>query len=120
MSRNRIRPTRGSRLAAGVAAATTALLATALTPTAGAVTPTAGAAERPSRATAIADAATALAHEAARLGLTSAEGTGVRDVVIDADGGRHVRYDRPNRRPAGLGGAIGIQSAPARSEPRAG
>ncbi|MFC5203231.1 M4 family metallopeptidase [Streptomyces kaempferi] len=115
MSRNRIRPTRGSRLAAaGVAAATTALLATALTPTATALTPTAGAgaAGRPSRATAIADAATALVREAARLGLTSAEGTSVRDVVIDADGGRHVRYDRTYRRLPVLGGDFVVHLAP--------
>ncbi len=73
-----------------MAAAATALLAAALTPTA-------GAADRPSRATAIDNAAAALVKEAARLGLTSAEGTSVRDVVVDADGGQHVRYDRTYR-----------------------
>lgn len=106
MSRIRIRPTRGSRLAAaGVAAATTALLATALTPTAGATV-------RPSRATAVGNAAAALVHEAARLGLTSAEDTSVRDVVVDADGGQHVRYDRTYHRLPVLGGDFVVHLAP--------
>ncbi|MFF4971360.1 M4 family metallopeptidase [Streptomyces sp. NPDC001083] len=106
MSRSRIRPTRGSRLAAaGATAAATALLATALAPAA-------GAAGRPSRATAIADAAAALVRQAGRLGLTSAEGTSVRDVVIDADGARHVRYDRTYRRLPVLGGDFVVHLAP--------
>ncbi len=36
-------------------------------------------------------------HQAARLGLTSAQSTTVRDVVVDADGSQHVRYDRTYR-----------------------
>ncbi|MFF3146982.1 peptidase M4 family protein, partial [Streptomyces sp. NPDC057927] len=113
MSRIRIRQTRGTRphtrgsrlAAAGVAAAATALLAAALTPTA-------GAADRPSRATAIDNAAAALVKEAARLGLTSAEGTSVRDVVVDADGGQHVRYDRTYRGLPVLGGDFVVHLAP--------
>ncbi|WP_329368598.1 M4 family metallopeptidase [Streptomyces sp. NBC_01483] len=113
MSRIRIRQTRdtrrhtrSSRLAtAGMAAAATALLAAALTPTA-------GAADRPSRTTAIDNAAAALVKEAARLGLTSAEGTSVRDVVVDADGGQHVRYDRTYRELPVLGGDFVVHLAP--------
>ncbi|MET7780567.1 MULTISPECIES: M4 family metallopeptidase [Streptomyces] len=113
MSRIRIRQTRGARprtrgsrlAAAGVAAAATALLAAALTPTA-------GAAGRPGRATAIDNAAAALVKEAARLGLTSAEGTSVRDVVVDANGGQHVRYDRTYRKLPVLGGDFIVHLAP--------
>jgi Zn-dependent metalloprotease len=97
---------RGSRLAtAGIAAAATGLLAAALTPTA-------NAADLPSRAAALSNAATALVDEAARLGLTSAEGTSVRDVVIDADGSQHVRYDRTYRQLPVLGGDLVVHLAP--------
>ncbi|MFJ4834177.1 M4 family metallopeptidase [Streptomyces sp. NPDC088747] len=96
----------GSRLAlAGIAVAATALLAAALTPTA-------GAADRPTRATALDNAAQVLVEEAARLGLTSAEGTAVRDVVIDADGTQHVRYDRTYRQLPVLGGDFVLHLAP--------
>ncbi|MET8224856.1 M4 family metallopeptidase [Streptomyces sp. NPDC005301] len=96
---------RGSRLAAaGIATVATGLLAAALTPTA-------GAAGRPDRDTAIAQAATALAREAGRLGLTSAEDTHVSDVVVDADGARHVRYDRTYRGLPVLGGDFVVHLA---------
>src|SRR5690242_15885085 len=56
--------------------------------------PAAHADARPTRATAVRNAASALLAHAASLGLTSAEGTSVRDVIVDKDGTQHVRYDR--------------------------
>ncbi|MEU1848572.1 M4 family metallopeptidase [Streptomyces sp. NPDC019990] len=96
---SRIRTVRGSRLAtAGVAVTgTAALLAAALSPTAQAD-------DRPTRSDTIESAGTVLAQRAAELGLTPAQETKVRDVVIDADGTRHVRYDRTYRRLPVLGG----------------
>ncbi|MFD4501839.1 M4 family metallopeptidase [Streptomyces sp. NPDC058457] len=95
---SRTRNTRVSRLAtAGVAATTATLLAAALSPAAHADA-------RPTRATAIADAATALVQHATALGLTSAEGTSVRDVIVDKNGTQHVRYDRTYRQLPVLGG----------------
>jgi Zn-dependent metalloprotease len=101
-----IRPVRGSRLAAaGVAATAAALLAAALSPTA-------GAADKPTRATAVDNAASVLVAQAARLGLTSAQKTEVRDVVIDKDGTQHVRYDRTYRGLPVLGGDFVVHLAP--------
>ncbi|MFF5142236.1 M4 family metallopeptidase [Streptomyces sp. NPDC013157] len=95
---SRTRNTRASRLAtAGVAATTATLLAAALSPAAHADA-------RPTRATALANAAQALVQHAAALGLTSAEGTSVRDVIVDGNGTQHVRYDRTYRRLPVLGG----------------
>ncbi|MFF6912717.1 M4 family metallopeptidase [Streptomyces sp. NPDC012466] len=96
---SRIRHVRGSRLAlAGVAVTgTTALLAAALSPAA-------GAADRPAGASAIEHAEAVLADRAGALGLTSAQETKVRDVVVDEDGTRHVRYDRTYHRLPVLGG----------------
>ncbi|MCL8013505.1 M4 family metallopeptidase [Streptomyces sp. AS02] len=96
---SRIRPhIRGSRLAKGGLAVTAAgLLATALSPTAGAD-------DSPTRATALENAASVLADRAASLGLTAAQDTTVRDVVVDADGTQHVRYDRTYRQLPVLGG----------------
>ncbi|WP_031110879.1 M4 family metallopeptidase [Streptomyces sp. NRRL S-146] len=96
---SRIRHVRGSRLAlAGVAVTgTTALLAAVLSPAA-------GAADRPTRSAAIEDAEAVLADRAGALGLTSAQETKVRDVVVDDDGTRHVRYDRTYHRLPVLGG----------------
>ncbi|MEU2422287.1 M4 family metallopeptidase [Streptomyces sp. NPDC007851] len=95
---SRTRNTRVSRLAtAGVAATTATLLAAALSPAAHADA-------RPTRATAIANAAEALLQHAAGLGLTSAEGTSVRDVIVDKSGAQHVRYDRTYRQLPVLGG----------------
>ncbi|SMQ16129.1 griselysin. Metallo peptidase. MEROPS family M04 [Streptomyces sp. Ag82_O1-12] len=96
---SRIRHVRGSRLAlAGVAVTgTTALLAAVLSPAA-------GAADRPTRSAAIEDAEAVLADRAGALGLTSAQETKVRDVVVDDDGTRHVRYDRAYHRLPVLGG----------------
>ncbi|MEU0893425.1 M4 family metallopeptidase [Streptomyces massasporeus] len=96
---SRIRHVRGSRLAlAGVAVTgTTALLAAVLSPAA-------GAADRPTRSAAIEDAEAVLADRAGALGLTSVQETKVRDVVVDDDGTRHVRYDRTYHRLPVLGG----------------
>lgn len=96
---SRIRHVRGSRLAlAGVAVTgTTALLAAVLSPAA-------GAADRPTRSAAIEDAEAVLADRAGALGLTPAQETKVRDVVVDEDGTRHVRYDRTYHRLPVLGG----------------
>ncbi|MGW0609916.1 M4 family metallopeptidase [Streptomyces sp. NPDC002788] len=96
---SRIRHVRGSRLAlAGVAVTGTAALVAA------ALSPTAGAAGRPARAGAIEEAGTVLADRAGALGLTPAQDTKVRDVVVDQDGTRHVRYDRTYHRLPVLGG----------------
>ncbi|MFJ8590444.1 M4 family metallopeptidase [Streptomyces sp. NPDC093598] len=96
---SRIRQIRGSRLAlAGVAVTgATALLGAVLSPAAGAV-------DRPTRSSAIEDAEAVLADRAGALGLTSAQETKVRDVVVDDDGTRHVRYDRTYHRLPVLGG----------------
>ncbi|UOB13097.1 M4 family metallopeptidase [Streptomyces sp. HP-A2021] len=96
---SRIRHVRGSRLAlaGGAATGTAVLLAAALSPTALAE-------ERPTRSEAIDSAETVLADRAAELGLTSAQETKVRDVVVDEDGTRHVRYDRTYHRLPVLGG----------------
>jgi zinc metalloprotease ZmpA len=96
---------RGSRRA-------TAGLATAATLLAGVLSPAADAAERPSRAAALDNAATALADQAASLGLTSAQETSVRDVIVDKDGAQHVRYDRTYRQLPVLGGDFVVHMAP--------
>ncbi|PBC63735.1 peptidase M4 family protein [Streptomyces sp. Tue6028] len=103
---SRTRHIRGSRLAtAGIAATTATLLAAALAPTASAD-------GRPSRATALANAASALVEHATSLGLTSAQDTSVRDVVVDKDGTQHVRYDRTYRQLPVLGGDFVVHLAP--------
>ncbi|NGO12063.1 M4 family metallopeptidase [Streptomyces sp. HC44] len=106
MSRIRQQHIRGSRLATvGISAAATALLA-------GALAPTAVTADRPTRATAIDNATSVLLDQAARLGLTSAQGTKVRDVIVDADGSQHVRYDRTYRQVPVMGGDFVVHLAP--------
>ncbi|MEY9991145.1 Zn-dependent metalloprotease [Streptomyces sp. V4I8] len=103
---SRIRPhIRGSRLAtAGIAAAVAALLATALSPTAGAD-------DSPTRATALENAASVLRDRAGSLGLTAAQDTSVRDVIVDADGTQHVRYDRTYHQLPVLGGDFVVHLA---------
>ncbi|MEU4109565.1 M4 family metallopeptidase [Streptomyces sp. NPDC027717] len=90
---------RGSRrlATAGTAAAAATLLVTALSPAAQA---DAG----PNRATTLADAASILVAHAASLGLTSDQGTSVRDVIVDKDGTQHVRYDRTYHQIPVIGG----------------
>ncbi|MFF4797007.1 M4 family metallopeptidase [Streptomyces sp. NPDC001351] len=105
MSRIRIDVRGSRRLAAlGVAATTASLLAAALSPAAVAD-------EQPTRAGAIANAASALLAHAAGLGLTSDEGTKVRDVIVDKDGTQHVRYDRTYRQLPVLGGDFVVHMA---------
>ncbi|MFD4874923.1 M4 family metallopeptidase [Streptomyces sp. NPDC058420] len=100
------RRVRGSRLAtAGVAVGAATLLAATLAPTA-------HAADRPTRSGAIANAASALVAHAASLGLTASEDTSVRDVIVDADGAQHVRYDRTYRQLPVLGGDFVVHLAP--------
>ncbi|MBR8641542.1 M4 family metallopeptidase [Streptomyces tuirus] len=96
---SRIRQVRGSRPAAVGAAVTgtAALLAATLSPTALAE-------DRPTRSDVIDSAESVLADRAAHLGLSSAQETKVRDVVVDEDGTRHVRYDRTYHRLPVLGG----------------
>ncbi|WP_326843237.1 M4 family metallopeptidase [Streptomyces sp. NBC_01558] len=103
---SRTRHIRGSSLAAaGAAAAAAALLAAALAPTAHADA-------RPTRAAAVTNAAAALVDHATGLGLTSAQDTSVRDVVVDRDGTQHVRYDRTYRHLPVLGGDFVVHLAP--------
>ncbi|MFI7337972.1 M4 family metallopeptidase [Streptomyces sp. NPDC050085] len=103
-----MRPARtASRLTtAGIAAAAATLLAAALAPTAGASDTPA-----PTRAEAVDAAASALADHASALGLTGAQGTSVRDVVVDKDGTQHVRYDRTFRQLPVLGGDFVVHLA---------
>ncbi|MFG3204927.1 M4 family metallopeptidase [Streptomyces sp. NPDC048192] len=99
---------RGSRrlaTTASVAVTTATLLSVALSPTAHADA-------RPTRATAIQNAASALLAHAAGLGLTSAEQTSVRDVIVDGNGTQHVRYDRTYRGLPVLGGDFVVHLAP--------
>ncbi|AJP01904.1 peptidase [Streptomyces cyaneogriseus subsp. noncyanogenus] len=103
---SRIRHVLGSRPALAGTAAATAILLTA------ALAPTAAAAERPSRAEAVENATAALADHADSLGLTPDQRTTVRDVVVDADGAQHVRYDRTYHRLPVLGGDFVVHLAP--------
>ncbi|MEU2924776.1 M4 family metallopeptidase [Streptomyces sp. NPDC007251] len=99
---------RGSRrlaTTAGVAVTTATLLSVALSPTAHADA-------RPTRATAIQNAASALLAHATSLGLTSAEQTSVRDVIVDTNGTQHVRYDRTYHGLPVLGGDFVVHLAP--------
>ncbi|MFJ8195721.1 M4 family metallopeptidase [Streptomyces sp. NPDC096152] len=103
---SRTRHSRGSRLAtAGTAATAATLLAAALSPAAHAD-------DRPTRSTAIQNAASALADHATTLGLTAAQDTTVRDVVVDKDGTQHVRYDRTYKQLPVLGGDFVVHLAP--------
>ncbi|MEU6420636.1 M4 family metallopeptidase [Streptomyces spiralis] len=103
---SRTRHTRGGRLAtAGIAATTATLLAAVLSPAAHAQ-------NGPTRATAIQNAASALLEHATALGLTSAESTTVRDVIVDKDGTQHVRYDRTYDRLPVLGGDFVVHLRP--------
>ncbi|MFE1010505.1 M4 family metallopeptidase [Streptomyces sp. NPDC058794] len=103
---SRIRPVRGSRLT------TAAVTATAASLLVGAPAPTAGAADRPTPATALGNAAAVLVDRAPALGLTPAQETEVRDVIVDADGTQHVRYDRTYRGLPVLGGDFVVHLAP--------
>ncbi|MFF3416970.1 M4 family metallopeptidase [Streptomyces sp. NPDC002698] len=103
---SRIRHIRGSSLATAGAAVTAATLLAA------ALAPAANADSGPTRATAVENAASVLAAHAANLGLTAAQHTTVRDVVVDKDGTQHVRYDRTYRELPVLGGDFVVHLAP--------
>jgi Zn-dependent metalloprotease len=103
---SRIRHVRGARLVLAGTATTTATLLIA------ALAPGAAAADRPTRAAALDHAAAALSDHAAALGLTDAQDTEVRDVVVDEDGTQHVRYDRTYRHLPVLGGDFVVHLAP--------
>jgi Zinc metalloprotease (elastase) len=79
---------------------------------AAALAPAANAEARPTRDTAIENAVSALVAHATDLGLTSAQHTSVRDVVVDKDGTQHVRYDRTYRELPVLGGDFVVHLAP--------
>ncbi|MFJ8631230.1 M4 family metallopeptidase [Streptomyces sp. NPDC093568] len=104
MSRIRVH-IRGARPAtAGVALTVATLLVTTLSPSAGADI-------RPSRADAVENATKALADLAGGLGPTAAQDTRVRDVIVDADGTQHVRYDRTYHQLPVLGGDFVVHLA---------
>ncbi|MGW1914920.1 M4 family metallopeptidase [Streptomyces sp. NPDC002076] len=103
--RQHVRGSRRLATTAGVAVTTATLLSLALSPAAHADA-------RPTRATAIQHAASALLAHAASLGLTSAEGTSVRDVIVDKDGTQHVRYDRTYHGLPVLGGDFVVHLTP--------
>ncbi|MFF0286290.1 M4 family metallopeptidase [Streptomyces sp. NPDC005262] len=93
----------------GIAAAGATLLASALTATTGAA---AAGHPAPSPAAAVRHAEAALTGHATALGLTGAQDTAVRDVVVDKDGSQHVRYDRTYRQLPVLGGDFVVHLAP--------
>ncbi|MFD8200806.1 M4 family metallopeptidase [Streptomyces sp. NPDC003470] len=103
---SRIRRVRGSLPVTGGIAVTAASLLVA------ALVPTAGAAGRPTPAAALDNAAAALADHAVSLGLTGAQDTRVRDVVVDSDGTQHVRYDRTYHELPVLGGDFVVHLSP--------
>ncbi|MEU6119947.1 M4 family metallopeptidase [Streptomyces sp. NPDC047117] len=91
----------------------TSVIATAAAALVAAVLPaTATAQPSPDRAEAIRSADSALAANAADLAVTAAQGTSVRDVVIDPDGSRHVRYDRTFGGLPVLGGDLVVHLSP--------
>ncbi|MFD9636355.1 M4 family metallopeptidase [Streptomyces violascens] len=111
---------RTSRLTtAGVAVTAATLLAAAFSTGASAAsapqtqTGTRAAHPTPDRATAIRNANAASAAHAAQLALTAAQQTSVRDVIVDADGSQHVRYDRTFRQLPVLGGDFVVHLTPA-------
>ncbi|MFG2823774.1 M4 family metallopeptidase [Kitasatospora sp. NPDC048365] len=70
------------------------------------------AAGRPSPATAVARAQAAVDAHSAQLAVTAAQGRTVRDVVVDADGTQHVRFDRSYRGLPVIGGDLVVHLAP--------
>ncbi|MFD9487860.1 M4 family metallopeptidase [Streptomyces sp. NPDC059991] len=106
-----MRPTRNaSRLTtAGIAVAAGAMLAAALAPVSAVAEPRP---QVPSRDAAVRDADSAVGAHADALAVTAAQGTSVRDVIVDADGSRHVRYDRTYRGLPVLGGDFVVHLSP--------
>ncbi|MFD0279658.1 M4 family metallopeptidase [Kitasatospora sp. NPDC127111] len=97
-------------------AAAVAVVLAATTFTAAALPGTALAAPAPaptgSAALAVAQADAAITDHAAGLGVTPQQGRTVRDVVTDADGARHVRYDRTFAGLPVLGGDLVVHLSP--------
>ncbi|WP_030275572.1 M4 family metallopeptidase [Streptomyces sp. NRRL B-24484] len=94
-------------------------VATAVAVVAGALvsvaSPAAGATDRPTpapQAAAVARAEAAMASHAAQLGVTESQSSSVRDVVTDADGSRHVRFDRSYAGLPVLGGDLVVHLGP--------
>ncbi|MEV8097593.1 M4 family metallopeptidase [Kitasatospora sp. NPDC085879] len=78
-----------------------------------AAAPSAGAADRPVPAPqAVAAAEAAMASHAAQLGVGERQSSSVRDVVTDADGSRHVRFDRSYAGLPVLGGDLVVHLGP--------
>ncbi|PBC70872.1 griselysin [Streptomyces sp. TLI_235] len=78
-----------------------------------AAAPSAGAAGRPVPAPqAVAAAEAAMASHAAQLGVGERQSSSVRDVVTDADGSRHVRFDRSYAGLPVLGGDLVVHLGP--------
>ncbi|GJF31234.1 peptidase [Kitasatospora sp. NE20-6] len=84
---------------------------TAAPVTAAAAPAPAAGAPGPDRAAAVARAEAALGAHAAQLGFTAAQSGTVRDVVADADGSRHVRFDRTYAGLPVLGGDLVVHLA---------
>ncbi|MEW1911421.1 M4 family metallopeptidase [Kitasatospora sp. NPDC085895] len=94
-------------------------VATAVAVVAGALvsvaSPAAGATDRPTpgpQAAAVARAEAAMASHAAQLGFSERQSSSVRDVVTDADGSRHVRFDRSYAGLPVLGGDLVVHLGP--------
>ncbi|WP_406344658.1 M4 family metallopeptidase [Streptomyces sp. NBC_00648] len=106
-----MRPTRNaSRLTtAGIAVAAGAMLAAALAPVSAVAEPRP---QVPSRDAAVRDADSAVGAHADALAVTAAQGTSVRNVIVDPDGSRHVRYDRTYRGLPVLGGDFVVHLSP--------
>ncbi|WP_369379162.1 M4 family metallopeptidase [Streptomyces sp. cg36] len=105
-----MRPTRNaSRLTtAGIAVAAGAMVAAALAP----ASAVAGPRPAPSREAAVRDARAAVDAHTAALAVTAAQAMSVRDVIVDPDGSRHVRYDRTYRGLPVLGGDFVVHLSP--------
>ncbi len=110
ISRPRARGT-GSRLTATAAAAAALLLATALPVTASAA-PAAPQASPDREAAAVARAEKAVAARAESLGIGARQELVVKDVIVDADGSEHVRFDRTYADLPVLGGDFVVHLSP--------
>lgn len=104
--------TTSRRTTTGIAAAATTLLLAAFTPTASASPATPPPTPVPTPAQAVAHAATALTEHANALDLTPTQKTSVRDVIVDADGTQHVRYNRTYHGLPLLGGDFVVHLSP--------
>ncbi|KUJ67727.1 peptidase [Streptomyces albus subsp. albus] len=97
-------PAARRRIAAATLAAASALVATGLQVS----TP---AAAQPGRASAIAHAKANVARHAAAFGFGAGQALKVKDVIIDADGTQHVRFDRTYRGLPVVGGDLVVHQS---------